>query len=440
MRSGPLLVLFIPTALLSLGQAQIQLSGTVSWKGKPVAGARIQLLEPKLETMSDSLGHYSLTGPSSLLEMGKEARRHAVPPSDAGPTSAFGGIQSIWRDPLGRTPRGFAWGHFFPIPSALEKKPLLYGDPILGKHAAPSPGDFRLAVTARGYRDTGLTVTETQAKADVSLEKDLRRHLWIWGKESPTTATGRTDLFDFADRKGIGTFYVDAGGLMGGNKAALIVFLKAAHARGFAVELLFGAPQWALAANHATPVNLAKETVALLQLLKADGAAYPTSIQMDVEPYSLPLWDTDKATVANDLIDMYIKLKAVLKGTPVGVTACVPRWFDTHPIARQGKTRLLSDWIADVADRMTLMDYVDHARGIMDGAEHEVAYGDSIGKEVVIGVETIPGLEPESVTFAEEGEAAMEAALAETAQRFGSRSSYFGIAIHHYESYPGLKP
>lgn len=439
MHSGLMHILIMPTMFLTLAQAQVQLSGTVSWKGKPVAGARIQLIEPGLESLTDSQGHYSLAGPSALREIAGKRRRAAVPPT-SGPMVLFGTQATGWRDPMGRTPQAFDWGAFFQNRPAQGAIPMVPQDPALVKLAALELPAYKLSVSARGYRDTAMSVTETQAKADIGLEKDLRRHLWIWGNESPTSAAGRTALFEFADHKGIGTLYVDAGGLMGGNKAALRTLLKAAHDRGFAVELLFGAPEWALAANHATPVNLARETVALLQFLKADGEAYPTSIQMDVEPYSLPLWDTDKATVANDLIDMYIKLKEALKGTPVGVTACVPRWFDNHPIARQGRTRLLSDWIADVADRMTLMDYVDHAKGIMDGAEHEMAYADSIGKEVVIGVETIAGLEPESVTFAEEGEAALEAALAETVQRFGSNSSYFGIAVHHYASYPLLKP
>lgn len=41
-------------------------------------------------------------------------------------------------------------------------------------------------------------------------------------------------------------------------------------------------------------------------------------------------------------------------------------------------------------DRLTLMDYVDKVNGIITGAEHEIAYADSIGKEVVIGLETRP--------------------------------------------------
>ena len=349
-------------------------------------------------------------------------------------------IQAVeWRDPLGRFPTGFTWGVFFQSRPGSDRIPLPPA-PALKSSAASAPAAYQLAVAARGYRDTRISVAETQTRADLALEKDLRRHLWIWGNEAPTSLAGRATLFDFADKKGIGTFYVDAGGLMGGNKAALITFLKASHERGFAVELLFGAPQWALAANHATPVNFAKETVNLLQLLKAEGAAYPTSIQMDVEPYSLPLWETDKATVANDLIDMYVKLKAALKGTPVGVTACIPRWFDTHPILREGKTRLLCDWIADATDRLTLMDYVDNAKGIVDGADHEVAYADSMGKEVVIGVETMPGLDPETVSFSEEGEAVMEAALTQVVARFGADNSYFGMAVHHYGTYPTLKP
>jgi hypothetical protein len=285
-----------------------------------------------------------------------------------------------------------------------------------------------------------VQVPEGAPSADAALAKDLRRHLWIWGNTVATSAAERDKLFAFAAKKGIGTLYLDAQGLVRNNKAAVASFLDAAQAEGLAVELLFGAPEWALPERHTTPVGLVQDVLAVYQAQKEKGGAYPTSVQFDVEPYSLPLWETDKAAVAGGLLDMYGKVSAVLAGTPVGVTACVPRWFDAHTLARGGKTRLLSDWLADASDRLTLMDYVDHAAGIIAGAEHEIAYADSAGREVIVGVETLPDLDPESVTFAEEGEAAMESALAETAARYGARPSWFGIAIHHYATYTAMKP
>jgi hypothetical protein len=222
--------------------------------------------------------------------------------------------------------------------------------------------------------------------------------------------------------------------------AALAALLRAAKAEGMAVELLFGAPEWALAANHAVPVDLARRSAALAKALRKAGQPFPTSIQMDVEPYSLPAWEADREAVAGQLVDMYVKLAAELEGSGLGLAACVPRWFDGIPLVRQGRMRPLSHWLADATDRLTLMDYVDHAEGIIDGAAGEIAYGDSIGAEVVVGVETVPDLEPESVTFAEEGEAAMEAALEEVRGTYATRRAYFGIAIHSYEHYPDMRP
>lgn len=413
-------------SLPSLGLPQGRLSGVVTWKGAPVAGAIVRLPDGKQEAITDAKGRYSFVTTTLVPRLARAPGTLSLPaegPAAAALFSASG--RSL------PTLRARAAGAFFsaaPSP-ALPRGPL-------AKAAAP----YRMTVAARGYLDTNVSVGDPIAVLDVALDRDPRRHLWIWGNTVATSPAGRDALFAFAIRKGIGTLYLDCAGLLRDNRAALSQFLNLAKARGLAVELLFGAPQWALPANHAAPVELARLTLALLATQRAEGGAYPTSIQMDVEPYSLPAWDTGRAGVAGGLVDMYAKLDSVVKGSPVGVTACIPRWFDGIALQRGGATRPLSEWLADGTARLTLMDYVDHAKGIIDGAAAEIAYGEKIGKEVVIGVETIAGLDPESVTFAEEGESAMETALSLTKGAYGARSSYFGIAIHHYASYPTLKP
>lgn len=414
--SKPIILWVGLVALTSALPGQSQVSGRVTWNGKPVSKAVVRWPEARLEALTDSEGRYSL-GTSPIRPLAASLTRR---------------LQTPGRVAVDGRLRPHFWTPSFAVALGGE------ADPMLLKPAVAAP--IRLEVRARGYRDTVLEIPEGRAVADAALAKDLRRHLWIWGPSVATSAVERDKLFDFAARKGIGTLYLDAGSLVRNDKPAVIQFLNLAKARGFTVELLFGEAAWYQPANHATPVALAEAVMAIYRTLKDQGGAYPTSIQFDVEPYSLPIWQTDEAAVSGGLLDMYAKVAMVLKDSPIGLTACIPRWFDSRTLARGGKTRLLSDWLADASDRLTLMDYVDHANGIIAGAEHEIAYADSVGKEVVVGVETMPDLEPESVSFFEEGEAAMEAALAETSARFGAKPSWFGIAVHHYGTYPTLKP
>ena len=408
-------------ALSDLNHAQ-GTTGTVTWNGKPVAEARVTAAALGKRVRSDSAGAWSFSG-SALA--GPQAIRSAKAESK-GP----GGSMSAFRDPstgAWRRGDGRAVGAEVTRAAAMP----------FPKSAAPA---IELRVTARGYLPKTVTAADGDKGVAIVLERDYRRHLWIWAPEVLTNPAQRDSLFAFGARKGVGTFYADAGGVLGSKDAQLAAFLDSAAAHGFAVELLFGAPEWALTANHGQAVKLATQIKALTASQDQNLRAVPTSIQYDVEPYSLDEYAADPNAVGSQWVDMYVKVAAELKGSGIGLTACVPRWLETRSVTRAGKARTLDRWLADNSDRMTLMDYTDKAAGIKDGAAGELAYADSIGKEVVVGVETIAGLDPPSTTFAEEGEAALEAALGNVDADFRKHQSYFGPAIHHWESYRALKP
>jgi hypothetical protein len=56
-----------------------------------------------------------------------------------------------------------------------------------------------------------------------------------------------------------------------------------------------------------------------------------------------------------------------------------------------------------------------------------------------VGVET-GDVHPASVTFFDEGRAALVAALSLIRSRFGGKPGFDGIAVHHLESVASLKP
>ena len=409
-------------------QAQVSLSGTVTSQGRPVRNARITLVALGLTTLTDSLGQYHLVATTSLSpDIKSWARRsNALPIRNTG-DAKYLSVNGRWHSE--------GWAR-----EAVSAIPRYGSSNIQQPGLSKVSGIDNLKCSARGYHDTVATVANYLDMIDIALMRDTRRHMWIWGSTVATVSSERDSLFAFASLKNIGTFYLDCGGIINNTNDVLGKFIDSAHTHGFAVELLFGSPAWTLTSNHGIPVGIAQKAVTLVQNLLAQGRPLPTSIQMDVEPYSLTEWTTDENGTANQLIDMYEKIAAVLKGSGLGISACIPRWFDGRMVTRSAKTRPLSDWLADTTDRLTLMDYVDNAASIIADAAHEVAYADTIGKEVVIGVETIPGLQPPSVTFAEEGEAAMNAALALTITQFQSHASFYGVAIHHWRTYPSMKP
>ena len=83
------------------------------------------------------------------------------------------------------------------------------------------------------------------------------------------------------------------------------------------------------------------------------------------------------------------------------------------------------------------MDYRNFAEGadsITAHAEDELAYGDRIGRPVMIGVETLKTT-PAKVTFFGKGQKYLEEQL-ELAQATMTRhKSFGGFVIHHLDSY-----
>ena len=72
-------------------------------------------------------------------------------------------------------------------------------------------------------------------------------------------------------------------------------------------------------------------------------------------------------------------------------------------------------------------------------AQNELNYGQSIGGRVIIGVET-NNVEPENVTFFEEGEVIMKYELAIVKEHYRTNSAFDGFAIHDYSGYLVLAP
>ena len=55
-------------------------------------------------------------------------------------------------------------------------------------------------------------------------------------------------------------------------------------------------------------------------------------------------------------------------------------------------------------------------------------------------METECGLDPETQSFCEEGEATMNAALASVKSAYAARAAFRGVAVHHYATYRTLSP
>jgi hypothetical protein len=264
------------------------------------------------------------------------------------------------------------------------------------------------------------------------------RAMWTWYDTDIATTAKQKTMLDFAVGRKVNLIFVHSESLL--SKPALLAgFIDRAAARGIKVELLFGAPEWTMTANHAVPLNLLNRAKSFVAGLTG---ARPVGIHFDIEPHSLPEWASNQVSLGNQLIDLYAKLQAA-KGPGLYLNADIAMGYEYVSITRAGVSKTLSHWMVDITDRTTLMAYRDYALGedsISSHAAHPVLYAAAQGKQSMVGVETTCNLQPAKITFCEEGSAKLESSISSVSSYFSTTAGYGGMAIHAYGSYRKLAP
>lgn len=276
--------------------------------------------------------------------------------------------------------------------------------------------------------------TESATTAPVASTTYLQKGMWSWHDSDITTATARQRLLDFAVANRITVLYIHSEGLLESSPQLLADFINLAASKNIAVELLFGAAEWTFTENHQIALDLLQRANAFINGLNG---VKPVGIQFDVEPHSLPSWSTNQVNYGNQLIDLYTKLHQA-KLPEMYLNADIAMGYEYVNITRNGVTKTLTQWLVDATDRTTIMAYRDYATGadsIVDHAGHPVNYAANTGKITYVAVETTCGLEPEKVTYCEEGKNALESDLGSVAFYFYGNRGYGGNAVHDYTAY-----
>ncbi|UJP39644.1 hypothetical protein [Cellulomonas palmilytica] len=217
-----------------------------------------------------------------------------------------------------------------------------------------------------------------------------------------------------ADEGPVGTWFGDAA--------------RALRAAGVAVGALGGDPGWldqpALAATWAGAA------------LRSAGGALD-AVQLDVEPWTLPAWQTDPAPGARAWLGVLDATRAAL---PPGVVlgADTPWWLTTVPAPDEPGTLL--DAVLRRVDRALVVAFADHAGGedgIVALAGPAVAAARAAGVAWSVGVETdTPAVAGGAqFTFYDEGEAVLEREAALVARAFEAPRC---VCVEHHRAWRHL--
>lgn len=260
---------------------------------------------------------------------------------------------------------------------------------------------------------------------------------WIW--HTTLIASEPDEIISFSKEQGINLIYLQID--VSRKPAYYQAFLKKANDANVSVHALGGSPAWGLEENRFKIMALIDWVIAYNHVA-ADEEAF-RGIHFDIEPYLLPQWKTDQASVVSQWKEnVAAYTERVHKDTGLEIGSDIPFWLDKIALPDDASTAL-SKWLISQHDHVTIMSYRDRVEGpnsISSLVTEEMAWADELGKKIVLAVETKESSEGAYLSFYEEGKTYMDQMLSRLTELMSPRPSFAGVAIHSYEHWTALKP
>jgi hypothetical protein len=244
--------------------------------------------------------------------------------------------------------------------------------------------------------------------------------MWIW-QQAPVE-----DVVGWATAHGVRDLFVTFPGATNGTPD--LTWYRALRTRADRAKLtmaaLGGDPTWAT--NPAAATRWAES---------ARRTGLFSGLHVDVEPYALPAWNTDQATVVRGYLQMLTQLRA----QPLPVEYDVPFWYSTIAVASGGN---LADAVLARASRLIVLTY----RNTVTGPNSLLEVGRDMltrakpGTAIRLAIETQPLASCPYCTFFGARQSAVNAALTDIDRLAGGYPVYAGVAVHHYQTWRALRP
>lgn len=260
---------------------------------------------------------------------------------------------------------------------------------------------------------------------------------WIWDLKEIEGSI--EENIAFAKEQEVTLIYLHVS-LKGLDEKRVQAFVEEASENDIQVYALGGDPNWALRKNQeslSTFMSIVKD-----YNQKVSGEARFKGVHMDIEPYLLPEWESNKKNVITQWMNNVTLLRKEAKQgeQDLQLSGDFPFWVNDLEVP--GKNQHLSEWMLDQLDSMTIMAYRDYSEG-KNGIKHIasplVEEAANQGKSVVIAVNVIKTDEGSYTTFYDSPPKQMEQELSGLSQSFSGHPGYAGIAIHDYSYWKQYK-
>lgn len=260
---------------------------------------------------------------------------------------------------------------------------------------------------------------------------------WLWHTDQIQEKPD--EILQFLTSKKVTTLYLQV------NEAIPIKeyesFLRLAKANNISVHALGGSPKWLSTKNGQEKRTAFFAWVENYQHSVEADARF-MGIHLDVEPYLKDSWDSNYEETVSAYQTVLTEGKQLAEKLVVEYSLDIPFWFNNRFYQNDYGKGVLSEWLIDLADHVTIMAYRDQAEGengILQLTKTDVTYAEKNGKSILIGIETLKSSEGKYLSFYQKDESTMNNELLKIENVLSSSSSFDGFAIHSIDGWMRMK-
>jgi hypothetical protein len=283
--------------------------------------------------------------------------------------------------------------------------------------------------------------------------------IWVWDSPYKMGVTLSKQVVDKVSANGFNSIYItvddylDVNALPNGNQKtqtlkayndAITQFITYANQKGIAVDAESGWRDWA-------KIDLRYKPFAVMDYVIGYNNTHTIkfrNIQYDIEPYLLPEYETSKATVLTDYVDLVNQL--VIRNTgQAGITMVIPHFYDvsqnwTPQIVYNGVTAATFTHLLKILDSkpnnsiniMAYRNYASGAGGTIELSKPEVDEASLPGHRVKINIAQETGnIDPSYVTFYGKTKTELLNQVSVINKTYASSSAFGGISVDYLDPF-----
>ncbi|MCX7951113.1 MAG: hypothetical protein N2594_04100 [Clostridiales bacterium] len=302
---------------------------------------------------------------------------------------------------------------------------------LVSSLATPAIAKSKVKANPNNKKSASIKTIENKKILSSAVYNTKGNGTWLWNTrkivESPNS------IIKFLNENGFNEVYLQID--QGIDAKYYSYFIKSASSNSIKVYALEGNPNWILKSNR-RQLDSFLNWVVKYNLSKSQDERF-LGIHLDVEPYLLSIWQTNKNRAIAEYMDYIAYLKAFGAKNGLKIAVDIPFWFDEINIPKQKIN--LAEYVISQVDSINIMAYRDRAQSIIDIVKNEMVYGKKYNKNIVISVETGNTSEGENITFYQEGLDFMWNELNNVNEYYKNSYNNYSFAVHYLENIMEMK-